>query len=248
MKWDHEYKLIVRPEQDGNLGYGDSAAETFRYYHLLKVRESFGISNGGLPYQTQKDVEESLSHIEAVTTKVLFQRAPGWKLPSTWPQPPHRDFPQDQTTPIICALGAWGMHDVINEYVKGLGSYFQNGQPIWGDFRAVVRRATNQRSNNFLDAQIWPTVLNRCGMVPFWDNGTRTLEWHSSKKVQDIVNLIHWFAQCEYRGVTWQSERAKQFLKTHAWKPGIMGQLRIYYDWDTEMQDFYQPVIEKIFL
>lgn len=242
MIWDEGTGLIVRKEADGSIGYGDSAAETFRYFHLLMVRQFFGYSNEGLAHRSKLDLFKAYQSITS-PDGIHLQRAPTEFLPVDWGNP-IKDFPSDQTIPVICALGAYGLLDEAKALQNNLGYFWQNGQPILGDGLACFRRAKYQKSNVFLDTFLWPTVLARCGKLPTWDSGLRKIRWGDQRDVADDLNLIHQFFQCEYQGHTYASKAALKYYRKNRI---VMGAVEKYYSDEPDKVDIYRPVIERVF-
>lgn len=242
--WDTETNLIVRQEADGSLGFGDSCAETFRYYHLLYVRSFLGISNEGLPHQSLFEFARSFKAVQS-KDGFHFQRAPTEKLPPEWGDPV-KDFSSDQAIPLICAAGAYGLWGEVAAYKNNLGWRWQNGQFISPDGYSVFKRALGQTPSNFQDAFMWPTDLARTGVLPSWDTGLKKFQWGDPTDVEDDINFWHQLFQCEYRGHTWMSQKAKGHYRKNR---DVLHVLATYYGGGVNQQlyDIYRPVLQKVF-
>lgn len=242
MIFDESTGLIVRKELDGSIGWGDSCAETFRYFHLLYVRKFLEISNEGLSHQLSTDIARAYTSIKS-PIPFRYQRAPAGRLPQQWGDP-IKDFSSDQEIPLICALGVYEYGVIAKGIQSELGWFWQNGQPILGDGYACFRRAQGKSSNIFLDDFLWPTVFARCGVFPTWDSGIKKIRWGDPTDTADDLNLIHLFLQCEYTSHTWTSKRAMQFYSKHR---DIHKAVQTYYSDEPDKYMLYASVIEKVF-
>jgi hypothetical protein len=248
--------LIYKIEDNGERGYGDSCAETARYYHLKFMRHLLGI-----------DAEKpATTEAWDVLSKFFFRnsylgmRAPVHLLPPEWGDP-IKDFSADQQDPLVMALGAYGLEDIvekIREEQRRRFWFYQNGDLPRTYTANIFKRSRREDPSWFGDAGIMGTVLARCGKLPFWDSGTHEISFGNPKDVADTLNLVHKFFQCEYAGHTSSSRYAKDYYSRNVFetfgtsklgvKNKILGAIALYYTKDNPgLVQLYEPVIYKVF-
>jgi hypothetical protein len=238
MYWNDDLGLLKYKQIDGTFDLSDSPAETFRFFHLLKVRLFLGISNEGIDHSTGEAILKAW-HSVVAPDGITLQRAPGFTRPI-----PYDPMTSDQTIPIICAFGAWNYGAIVQRLEKNLGLTWPNHQPILGDGYACFRRAQGKKSNNFLDSFLWGTVLARCGYLPTYDSGLNKIQWGDKTDVEDDANLIHLFLQCSYTSHTFTSLKAMKFYAKHR---DIHNAISRYYGDQPDIYMLYAPVIDKAF-
>jgi hypothetical protein len=204
-----EHGIIYREELNNTRGYGDSCAETMRYFHLLFCRATL-LGLTGPSYAPQgapkfSDLHSIMYNFFVSPTQIV--RAPVNLLPKEWGDPV-KDIPGDQTNPMMLCLGIAGFEDIREDFFEGLTWRYQNGDLITPHAFNIMRRSQNQEPSNLLDYGLYGTVLTRCGYIPFWDSGTKKLRWGDPDDVADDINLIHCFLQAEYRGTTKTGRKA----------------------------------------
>lgn len=256
-KFDSE-GLMYRDEE-GTGGYGDSCAETFRYYHLIYCRALI-LGDTSTPSGKPKLKEMAQVLPRYFIRPGVSVRAPLGKLPPEWPQPPENDIPGDQLNPLWMALGIGGYERELADCVsahKERYYFFPNGDlPTPHSFN-ILRRAQGLTPKSGYDLGLYGTVLTRIGVIPFWDSGTRTWEHGDPDEVADDINLVHSFLQAEYRGKTWWSEKAKsRYIRERivsmgttelGYKNKVLGAIAWYYRTSPWLTALYEPLIEKIF-
>lgn len=209
--------LFYKIEDDGSKGYGDSCAETMRYWHLKYFRYFVGID----PQLSEDDWKVLQSEFANVSTKFFHNkteynlvRAPVGLLPREWGDPV-KDLPGDQQDPFVMASGAWHCQfNVIGIYEAQQKRFlyrYQNGDLPKPNTGNIFRRALVQKPSLLGDLGLWGTVLTRCGKLPFWDSGLKRVMFGNPNDVADDLNLVHSFMQCYYAGQTKASISAKAY-------------------------------------
>ncbi len=238
MNWDERVGLITYKQSDGTFDLSDGPSESFRFFHLLKIRKLAGISNEGIGHSSNEDLLKAW-HSVIAPDGITLQRAPGFTRST-----PYDPMTSDQTIPIICAFGIWEYGAIVQRIQNNLGLLWPNNQPILGDGYACFRRAQGKESNNLLDSFLWPTVLARCGMLPTWDSGIKKIRWGDSTDVSDDLNLIHLFLQTLYTSETSTSRAALNYYKKHR---DVHKAVQTYYSDEPDKYMLYAPIIERVF-
>jgi hypothetical protein len=252
-----ENGLIYREELNGSRGYGDSCAESMRYFHLIYSRAIL-LGNASLPAHAPrfKDLMSVMANYFVSPTQIV--RAPVHLLPPEWPDP-ISDIPGDQTNPMMLCLGITGFEDIrdpfFNVHYKRLR--YQNGNLMTPHAFNIMRRSKFEKPSSFLDYGLYGTVLARCGYLPFWDAGKKAIEFGNPDDVADDINLIHCFLQAEYRGTTSVSKKALEKYKRDrveslgttelGFNKKLMGAVAWYYKTSPWLTELYEPMVNYLY-
>lgn len=218
--------LVYKIEDDGSKGYGDSLAETMRLYNLWYYQFVYSLVPSHLDeYDQYIELEESFKKVykKFFVNNDTLVRAPVGLLPTPeeWGIESHeKDVPGDQTIPMIIALGSFDKQNELEFLLgaqKARGNRYQNGNFAVSTWN-VWLRALRQKPTWYSDVNIFTTVMNCCGVVPFWDQGTKTLEMGDPDEVADILNCVQLLMQAKLYGETWLSKKAKAYLKKNCSK------------------------------
>jgi len=246
--WTDDYKKFIQVPD-----YGDTCAENFRYFHLIKVREHLGISNSDLPFSKVEDVRRVFSLCRI--SPGVFARAPVSYLPAEWGDPA-KDFSRDQHVPMLMALSAWGLEDEYKEAVSGIRrrfGFFQNGDfPTCSN---LYRRCEKRTPWAVLDSVLWIDTLARCGKLPTYNEERKDWRWGDPGDVANDLNLAHSFMQSWYRGETRVSYSALRYyyanrvqIPESSEKNRVMQAIALYYkNSNPGLIEVYRPVVESIF-
>jgi hypothetical protein len=121
---------------------GDTAAETGRWFFWIWVLKKIEYNFDLLPFSKQIDFENALNQLQV--EHAVFVRHP-----KMWNDP--KDFSRDQTTPLVAAMGAYGIHDVLVDlcwkHIKRFG-FYPNGDFASPEHWALYGRALG----------LWPLI------------------------------------------------------------------------------------------
>lgn len=268
-------------ENNGSKGYGDSYANTMRYWHLTNFRYKRKINIDGIDVMQTRSGMEDLHNKFVVDTKFNLAKAPGYLLPPEWGDPV-KDFSADQQDPGVMCLGSYNDELDFDDVISRIRSnqekrwwFYQNGDLPRSYTSNIFRRSMREEITPTLDMGIWGTVYSRCGKLPFWDAGTHTLEWNDLDEVSDVLNLVHFFIQCEETLHSRHSWKAMEYFSKNCSKSfgsysqheavkfddkgnpieyglgfgnNIMGAIAWYFrKHNTGFVELYRPIIEQFF-
>lgn len=225
--------------------YGDSCAETSRYFDLLRVRESKGLSNEHLPRHTEKEAKESLTYFRTDSGYVRHHNVPeDWK---------EKDFSSDQAMPWYLATEKWDMQAQANEMRSRIVSNDYrtgNNNVIALPFAAVIYRKNGSFDLYLTDLVIlgqalllkyfpyrWNEAKANKGEYPIESTKDSTADW---------LNFLHAIFNQEYYGHTFIST----FTKSLFTKEELYSKLEAYYKPEPNAEwvlEAYKEVIDRMF-
>jgi hypothetical protein len=199
--------------------YGDSCAETSRYFHLLKVREKKGLDNSHLPRHTKAEAQESLAYFRTDTGYVRHHN-----IPEDWKE---GDFTSDQAMPLFMCYDKWDMPNYSLEMMlrlKAADYKTGNGDIIALPFVAVLYREPGIWYNYVNDTLILGTALV-LKYLPFrWNEVDKKFE-RTIESSADWLNFLHAMFNQEYYGHTFVSKLTKKLFT----KEELYAKLEHYY-------------------
>lgn len=239
MKFDNLNTLYMEHEGPPNC-YGDSCAETSRFWHLLYIREKV-INNGIMIHPSiqpiQQDIRTSLNNF--ITDKGYIRHP---LVPEDWKE---TDFTSDQGMPLYLAFDKWNLVDEQTQMYNRLKENkwrTGNGDIIAPPFIAILLRPKYKYLADliiFFQAFIMKFFPYR------WNDGKKCIE-STENSSGDYLNFVHAVFNSIYYGDTFISKWTRKLFT----KEFINGKLEHYYKPETNVRwllDIYKEVVNKVF-
>lgn len=211
MKIDALGLIELEKDPEGSPGrIGDSCAETFRYYHLKFFVDHINHLNTS---EYEKDRENVAKAYTILKTPTGYLRHPN--VPLDWRE---KDFAADQGIPMYLCLWAYDLPfqgSEMESHFQEAGWRTGNGDLLPPTF-FVARERSRTRPFVSWDLSLWGQAL-AFRYLPFRWSDDKNKKWYerierTSASSADWLNFLHLLIQCEYRGHTWASRRAKNTL------------------------------------